>query len=90
MHYTVPSAGGFDRKPYSTPVLTIHTKNICETRKLEYIHEIAFLHQKSKIRKPDESSLRRLKLMPFKNSISEISLKMTLLNSISGWSRDKD
>jgi hypothetical protein len=81
---TVSLADRFYRKPYSTLVLTIHTKNLCETRKLEYIHEIAFLHQKNEIRKPDESSLRRLKLIPFKNFISENSLKMTFKNSISG------
>jgi hypothetical protein len=42
MLFTVLSAGGFDRKPYSTLVLK-PVQKICETRKLESIHKDAFL-----------------------------------------------
>jgi hypothetical protein len=42
-----------------------NTKKICETRKLEYIHEKHFVEQKNEGRKPDKnSSTRRLEFMP--------------------------
>ncbi len=40
-------------------------KKICETKKLESLHEQHFVERKNESRKPDKnSSLRRLKFMP--------------------------
>jgi hypothetical protein len=78
MLFTVPSTGGFERKPYSSLVLKSLQK-ISETRKLEFIHEYHFVERENEVRKPDKnSSFRRLEFMtqkprlkiPFKNSIS--------------------
>jgi hypothetical protein len=64
MLFTVPSSGGFKRKPYSPLVFKILTK-VQKTRKLESIHELHFVEWKNEGRKPDKiSSLRRLEFMP--------------------------
>jgi hypothetical protein len=59
------STCGFYRKPYSTLVLKIHTKEIREKGNLESIHEKHFVERKNEGRKPDKNwRLRRLEFMP--------------------------
>jgi hypothetical protein len=63
MLFTVPSTGGFERKPYFSLVSKVLTKKIHLTRKLESIYEV--LELKDEGRKPDKnSSLRRLEFLP--------------------------
>jgi hypothetical protein len=55
MLFTVSSTGGFQRKPGSTLVLIIPTKNL-RTKKLESLHEQHSVEQKNEGRKPDKNS----------------------------------
>ena len=67
MLFTVPSTGGYQRKPYSSlkfSGIKMSSQKFHETRKLESFYEHLFVERKNEGRKPDKNSnLRRLEFM---------------------------